>query len=401
MKICYIVYREDNVMVFDSQVLEYLQKLDLFFAVDSTELIVFRHQDNLKKKEVIEKKISKFINQYKTFATIAPPMSRCQLNIDAKRLKKYILEKYDINEQIAVICRGDFATYIAAKAFSNMPNSRILFDNRGLPVEESLMAHPTGIIHSINRKIKKISIEYAKDHCDMYNFVTNAMREYDLLHYKYSKNIPYTVIPTLYRAETIDENELNRIKNRENYHSDQFIITYVGSVAAWQSTKQLIDVIYKIGNENSFVRFFILTNGSMTEFESFPLELRKRIVIKSVPHNEMKYYLQISNIGIVIRDNNIVNKVAAPTKIAEYLTSGMKILYSGNIGILEDIKGISDNNRMIQLDSSDNWIKQVENSISVKKQNVNEQILAYFDMASRQKETIDMLLESFKNNKVR
>ena len=45
MKICYVVYREDNVMVFDSQVLEYLKIMR--DKVEHIELVVFRHEKNL------------------------------------------------------------------------------------------------------------------------------------------------------------------------------------------------------------------------------------------------------------------------------------------------------------------------------------------------------------------
>ena len=54
MKICYIVYREDNVMVFGSQVLEYLQKLKEYPDVEETSLVLFRHEDNLFKKNEVE-----------------------------------------------------------------------------------------------------------------------------------------------------------------------------------------------------------------------------------------------------------------------------------------------------------------------------------------------------------
>ena len=57
MKICYIVYREDNVMVFDSQVLEYLQKLKEYPDVEETSLVLFRHEDNLFKKNEVENKV--------------------------------------------------------------------------------------------------------------------------------------------------------------------------------------------------------------------------------------------------------------------------------------------------------------------------------------------------------
>ena len=55
MKVCYFVYREDNVMVYASQVLEYLQQLKEKPSVEEIGLIVFRHEKNLFKKDKVEK----------------------------------------------------------------------------------------------------------------------------------------------------------------------------------------------------------------------------------------------------------------------------------------------------------------------------------------------------------
>ena len=106
----------------------------------------------------------------------------------------------------------------------------------------------------------------------------------------------------------------------------------------------------------------------------------------------MKYYLRITDVGIVIRDNNIVNHVAAPTKIAEYVTSGVQLLYSGSIGILADLSKIKDNDNMIELDKTADWEKLL------KKRNDAEDVsvyVDYFDMAKRQLDTLKLLEDCF------
>ncbi|MBR4731763.1 MAG: hypothetical protein IK081_03245 [Lachnospiraceae bacterium] len=401
MKICFVVYREDNVMVFDSQVLEYLSKLTERADVDEVKLVLFRHQDNLRKKAEVEDKIKNYISDYKTFSSIAPPLSMLQLNIDAKRLRAYIHKTYAKNEKIGVICRGDFATVLAAKAFYNFPNSRILFDNRGLPVEESEMAHPASLLHKINRRVKKKSILFAKDHCDMYNFVTCSLRKYDIVKYKYSETIPYTVIPTLCKAEVIDSGEMKEISERERYDPQQYVVSYVGSAAAWQQTSEIIQLVKSMDKNYPNIRYFILTNGDINGLRDLSDDLKSRITVKSVPHREMKYYLKMSNIGIVIRDKSIVNKVAAPTKIAEYLISGVNILYKGDIGILSDLKEISKEVRLIHIDEDGNWLKMIDSDIRNPQKMIDKHIIQYFDLNNRLNDTLAMINNSFSNRKVR
>ena len=399
MKLCYIVYREDNVMIFDSQVLEYLQNLKKQSEIEEIVLVLFRHEQNLFRKEKVETKIHIFVDQCKTFCSF-PVLSMTQLNLNVRRLKRYVMKHYAKMDQIAVICRGDLAAYLGVKAFKEFPNSRVLYDNRGLSIEESEMTYGNQLIHRINREKKRKALMYAKSHCDMYNFVTSPMRDFFIDKYGYDEQLPYTIIPTLYRSEEVDEEGLQVIKERENYSDHDYIVSYIGSTAAWQSTEQLVQLIKKLGSIAPQVRFFILTNGQIPELETLSEALKCRITVKAVPHCEIKYYLRLSNIGIIIRDNNIVNKVAAPTKIAEYLTNGIRILYSGDIGVITDLKNGAASTLLIDLGTDEEWVSKIEDDIRNSKKHVNEQITAFFDMDIKQNETITMFKKGFNNKKI-
>lgn len=401
MKICYIVYREENVLVYVSQVLEYLQHLKNHFdVIEDIELIVFRHEENLFKRVDVEDRIHRYIDKCKTFWTM-PVLTLLQLKINAQRLKRYIMKKYSPEDHIAVICRGDLAGYVGSKAFRKIPSSRILFDNRGLAFEESVMSYKNNPIHQVNRIVKRKALQYTKSHCDMYNFVTQSMRDYFIKQYGYNAHLPFTIIPTLYRGDKLDYDYLDKIQIREHYKKNDYIVSYVGSSAAWQSTERLVDIVKTIGNTYPEVRFFILSKGEIPEFKQLSEEMQSRITIKSVPHKEMKYYLHLTNLGIVIRDNNIVNQVAAPTKIAEYLTSGVGVLYSGKIGIIRDLERVTDGSQLIDLDTDMLWLDKIGQDIKKRKKYVNPRIASYFDMDARQKETVAMLNNSFDNKKVK
>lgn len=392
MRICYIVYREDNVMVFDSQVLEYLKKMRS--KVERIELIVFRHQKNLFRKSELESKILNYVDECTTYMS-APVLSTFQLKFNALRLKLHIQRKYSMGD-VAVICRGDLAGYVGTFAFRGLMNARVLLDNRGLPIEESIMSYGDRWLHKRNRRAKAYAMSYAKDHCDAYNFVTTRLREHDIATYGYRESIPYTIIPTLFKNEYVDDSEIERIRKAEKGTSDDFTVTYIGSTAAWQETESLPQIISKIYEKKRNSRFFILTNGEIGDFRELPEALRQRIVVKKVPHGDVKYYLALSDVGIVIRDNNLVNRVAAPTKIAEYVTSGVQLLYSGDIGILSDLKTLAALENMIDIDANPEWDTMLvgrcpTNDLSV--------YIDYFDMDKRQNETLQMLSSCFMKDK--
>ena len=394
MKICYVVYREDNVMVFDSQVLEYLQKIKEYPEVEEVTLVLFRHEKNLLKKEEIENKALMFVDDCISFPSL-PVLTMAQLNANSDKLRKYIAKKYMSTDNIAVVCRGDLAAYVGSRAVTKMKQCRVLYDNRGLAYEESVMSHGDKWVYKRNREIKLKAMKYAKCHCDAYNFVTNTMRIYMQDKYNFDLKVPSTIIPTLYKAEAIDFNKLQEVRKREKWKESDYVITYVGSTAAWQSTTQLVDIINKASCLRNNVRFMVLTNGKINELDVLKDKLKDRLLIKSVQHDEMKYYLAMSNIGIVIRDNNVVNRVAAPTKIAEYLTNGLKILYSGKIGIITDLEPLLEKGTLIEYKNDEKWLSAITDDIKHPRKNVAENVVSYFDMHIRQRETLDMLNNAF------
>lgn len=390
MKVCYFVYREDNVMVYASQVLEYLQQLKEKPGVEEIGLIVFRHEKNLFKKDKVEERALQYVDWVASFSSM-PVLTTLQLRLNALRARRFVRNKYSKNESIAVLCRGELATYIAAVAFKGYENVRILFDNRGLPVLESEMSYGNQIIHRINRKVKYWSMCYAKNNCDAYNFVTNTMREFDINTYNYRNDIPYTIIPTLYRPMAVDPVHLSEVRKNENLKEDDFVVSYVGATQAWQSAEELIRVIGLIGSKYSKAKFLLLTNGEFEELEQLDKDIRDRIIKKTVPHKEMPYYLAMTNVGIVIRDDNMVNRVAAPTKIAEYITNGVAILYKGHIGVIDDLKKVDPALELINIDDDKNWLEMMG---TVKKKTVSKSVLDYFDMSHRQEDTLQMIIKS-------
>ena len=390
MNVCYFVYREDNVMVYASQVLEYLQQLKEKPSVDDIGLVVFRHEKNLFKKNEVEERALQYVDWAKSFASM-PVLTTLQLRLNALRARRFIRTKYSKNDSIAVLCRGELATYIAAVAFKGYDKVRILYDNRGLPVLESEMSYGNQIIHKINRNKKYWSMCYAQNHCDMYNFVTNAMREFDINTYNYRKDIPYTIIPTLYRPLAVDSVHLHDLRERENLKEDDFVVSYVGATQAWQSAEELVRVIDLIGNKYQKAKFLLLTNGELKELSQLDDNVRNRIIKKTVPHKEMPYYLAMTNVGIVMRDDNMVNRVAAPTKIAEYITNGVAILYKGHIGVIDDLKRVDPTLGLINIDDDKNWLEMIG---TVKKKTVSKSVLDYFDMSHRQEDTLKMIMKS-------
>lgn len=94
--------------------------------------------------------------------------------------------------------------------------------------------------------------------------------------------------------------------------------------------------VHKLDKE---VFFLILTN-EFKRAEKFAQDeciLIESYKILSVKHNQVLLYLNASDIGIILREKNMVNKVACPTKFAEYMACGLYIVLTDGIGDISKI----------------------------------------------------------------
>ena len=57
---------------------------------------------------------------------------------------------------------------------------------------------------------------------------------------------------------------------------------------------------------------------------------------KWLSHSEVGKHLNACDYGILIREQSVTNQVAAPTKFAEYLMCGLKVLISEKMGDYSD-----------------------------------------------------------------
>jgi len=93
------------------------------------------------------------------------------------------------------------------------------------------------------------------------------------------------------------------------------------------------------------------TQRRAREFIGTPIG--NQIVVVSCPRKDVTKYLSAADVAILVRKDTIVNRVASPTKFAEYLLCGLPVLVSHNIGDSSDI--IKENGLGVVL--GDDWVR--------------------------------------------
>lgn len=106
------------------------------------------------------------------------------------------------------------------------------------------------------------------------------------------------------------------------------VFTYVGSLDLWQCFEQTVTLYKQIEERISNTMFKVLT---------FNVDEAKRILsekgvknysVACVPKEKVKQELLEVTYGFILREDNMVNRVATPTKFSSYLASGVIPIFS-------------------------------------------------------------------------
>ena len=93
-------------------------------------------------------------------------------------------------------------------------------------------------------------------------------------------------------------------------------------MAKWQNNEMIIELA-KIG--------FKVLNISRIKIK------HPNIINKFVPYSEVPGYLSAGDISFIWRDKSIVNKVASPVKVSEYISCGLPIIHNGTVDMIANL----------------------------------------------------------------
>lgn len=110
--------------------------------------------------------------------------------------------------------------------------------------------------------------------------------------------------------------------------NDKLNIIYSGGIQPWQKTDLMLEFFNKISKNYNIT---ILTPN--IDYFKNNLDNNPNIIIKTVPQNKISEEYVNADIGIIFRDDILVNQIACPTKLIDYLTHGIiPCVFQPNIG---------------------------------------------------------------------
>ncbi|WP_265820661.1 glycosyltransferase family protein [Geovibrio ferrireducens] len=121
---------------------------------------------------------------------------------------------------------------------------------------------------------------------------------------------------------------------------DRFVLTFAGNIFySWQNIKRSLDIFNLIKNKKLFPNPFFLL---LIRAQDIPLAKKfieqaglgeTDYLLTNVPHKEVNAYFNAADMGILLRDPHLMNEVACPGKVGEYLCSGLRVIITEKIGL--------------------------------------------------------------------
>ena len=341
----YVVSEGFPPTVFDSQVVDYLHMMEgqgILF-----ELVVFERllgilpnwRRNRKRLREVREQLNGRI-YYRFLIT-----TFLGWDFWVPQLQLYLIAKpSDPSVRTVIHARTQTSTAIALRLKSWIPETKVVFDMRGdTPAEYLLSVEKSGgdlRSRAVRRKYEKLkSIEMrAVKESDAILCVSGVMRDKIVGEYRVPPQKIH-VIPTVANTRKFYwDPQLRSVVRKELGIEDKFTFVYAGSIRAYQSIEILLEFFRNTQVKRSEVHLLLITPQS-TEDEQYLHRLLSpgTCTVRSASHNEMARWLNAADAGLLLREPNPVNQVAAPTKFAEYLLCGLPVVMTAGIGDFSEL----------------------------------------------------------------
>jgi len=145
-----------------------------------------------------------------------------------------------------------------------------------------------------------------------------------------------SVIPSCFNEGRFHFDSLSRQELRTAFglQEDDVLLCYSGGISVWQRIDDIIALLKEVCARDGRCHALFLT-AEQDELSrrlvvaKFP---RNRVVVRHASHKEVHRFLSAADVGLIMRHDVIVNNVASPVKVGEYLACGLPVILTEGIG---------------------------------------------------------------------
>lgn len=231
-------------------------------------------------------------------------------------------------------CETEVPSYLSA-SFKDS-NNLIIYDKHGLSFEESKLK----LDLNIKNEAKKLNMaecieKNAISNADIIICVSTVFKRILREKFHFDKKIivlPMLIDPNFFLFDTAKR---KLIRNELKFNG-KLVLVYSGSITKYQKFKSMVSFFKRFKAVHLNSKFLILTqpqfNYKIIKYLN-ELEINSDdFIIKNLNFDQVSDYLSASDMGLLFRDDILLNNVSSPTKLLEYLSSGVYPIITPNIG---------------------------------------------------------------------
>lgn len=265
----------------------------------------------------------------------APPVSRWFSEIDARRISRSLTSLEGTKAKTVLHCRGHLNAYRGLVLKRKNPKViRVVADLRGAIGDEANF-FSSGLARRVlaprlGRLYRKMEEEILResDHilCVSEAFKTHLQANGPI------QNL--TVMPTFVDTSRFRFSRQLRDSCRERLGlSDRIVLVYSGGTARWQHLDAVVRLFTGLKRQVKPLFMLFLSHNVSRLKEIIGDRIHpSEVKVIQVPHREVAEYLFAADIGVLLRDDRLTNRVASPIKFSEYMCCGLPCILSENIG---------------------------------------------------------------------
>lgn len=316
MRLIYL--NSDNTSVMEAQVISLLEHYRI--TNKFSEIILLQGFKNTSEKQDLEKKLYGFKSTIIWFK--AWPGYTIFKGLAFSSISK-VLDKLTLDHTTIIHVRAElYGAIIRHYIIRNGLKTKFLVDLRGVTFEEIAKYY----LHNWILKRNKISLfknAYKEIQSVPVTVVSNAFKEYLVKEHGFKEKNIY-VHPNIAGDQFIYNLSLReKIRNEMGFKEEDIVAICSSSGGnAWQKDKDVIERL-------------VALKIKVINLSSSQQEMRG-VINKFVSFKSMPSYLAAADIAILWRDNNIVNKVASPSKFSEFAAMGLWVIQNDTVRIAAD-----------------------------------------------------------------
>ena len=254
-----------------------------------------------------------------------------------------------------------------------LPNVKLIFEARGAGNEESAHSDKEQMETLKKRTKRRINIFNEKlllNNSDKIICVSKALRDYYVTKFKLN-NEAFSVFPGAADSDYFfyDKEIRNSFREKLNFSKEDIVIVYSGRLEMkWEIPDKVFDFFKDLNSKKINYKLLLITPDIAIANELIKeYDLEGLVFVMAISFKDVNKYLNASDVGLLLREDVVMNNVASPTKFAEYLMAGLPVIISAAVHDFAETVQVTEFGAVVNgLESmTNNEYEQLEKSLTL------------------------------------